>query len=223
MKVSSGVDFVDVLLEGGYEDDVITTISGPPGAAKTNFCLLAMTSIKDKKILYVDTEGSFSFERFKQVCPNYEEVLNRTIFLTPTTYLEQKDAFEFLRNAVDEKFGLIIIDSIAALYRLEIGVSNDVQNVNRELGMHMAMLTEIARKKKIPVILTNQVYTDFGDREKTRSIGGDTMRYWSRAMLEINKQKGDLRKLTIIKHRSIKEGNFSIFRIIQTGLEEVKG
>jgi DNA repair protein RadB len=211
------------LLDGGYETDVITTIYGPPGAGKTNFCLLAMAALKDRKILYVDTEGSFSLARFKQVCPHYEEVMERTLFLTPTTYSEQKDAFEFMIKAVDEKFGLIIIDSIASLYRLELGASNDVQNVNRELGLHMAMLTEIARKKKIPVLLTNQVYIDFDDREKTRAIGGDVAKYWSRAMLEIQKVRGDMRKIIIVKHRSIKEGNFVTYRIVQTGIEEIKG
>jgi DNA repair protein RadB len=149
--------------------------------------------------------------------------MERTLFLTPTTYSEQKDAFEFMIKAVDEKFGLIIIDSIASLYRLELGASNDVQNVNRELGLHMAMLTEIARKKKIPVLLTNQVYIDFDDREKTRAIGGDVAKYWSRAMLEIQKVRGDMRKIIIVKHRSIKEGNFVTYRIVQTGIEEIKG
>ena len=223
MKISSGVYFVDALLDGGYEDDVITTIYGPPGAGKTNFCLLAMANLSEKKILYVDTEGSFSLARFRQICPNYEEVLNRTIFLTPTTYAEQKDAFEFLKKTVDDKFGLIIVDSIASLYRLELGVSNDIQNVNRELSLHMAVLTEIARKKKIPVILTNQVYSDFEDRDKIKTVGGDVTKYWSRVLLEIQKIRGDLRKITITKHRSIKEGNFCVFRIVQTGLEEVKG
>jgi len=224
MKVSTGADFVNSLLDGGFENDVITTIYGPPGAGKTNFCLLAMAaSDPSKKILYVDTEGSFSVARFKQVCPDYEKVLERTIFLTPTTYLEQKEAFEFIRKAVDDKFSLIIIDSIASLYRLELGVANDIQNVNRELGLHMALLTEIARKKKIPVIMTNQVYSDFEDKERTRAIGGDTMKYWSRAMLEVQKSRGDIRKLTIVKHRSIKEGNSIMFRIIHTGIEEVKG
>jgi len=223
MRVSSGVDFVDALIDGGYEDDVITTIYGPPSAGKTNFCLLAMANLKEKKILYIDTEGSFSLSRFKQICPEYEEVLSRTLFLTPTTYSEQKEAFEFMRKAVDEKFGLIIIDSIASLYRLELGVSNDVQNVNRELGLHMAMLTEIARKKHIPVLMTSQAYQDFEDREKIRAIGGDAVKYWSRAMLEIQKVRGDLRKIVIAKHRSIKEGNFVTFRIVQTGLEEVNG
>lgn len=223
MRISSGVDFVDSLLDGGFENDIITTIYGPPGAGKTNFCLLAMANLPEKKILYVDTEGSFSLARFKQVCKNYEEVLNRTIFLTPTTYSEQKDAFEYMRKVVDEKFGLIIVDSIATLYRLELGVSNDVQSVNRELSLHMALLTEIARKRKIPVIMTNQVYADLEERDKVKTVGGDVTKYWSRVLLEIQKMRGDLRKITIVKHRSIKEGNFSVFRIVQDGLEEVKG
>jgi len=223
MNISSGVEFVDRLLDGGFEDDVITTIYGPPGSGKTNFCLLAMANLKDKKIIYVDTEGSFSLARFKQVCPEYKEVLDRTVFLTPTTYAEQMEAFDFLRKNVDEKFGLIIVDSIASLYRLELGVSNDIQNVNRELGLHMATLTEIARKKKIPVIITNQVYSDFEDREKIKTVGGDVIRYWSRVLIELQKMRGDLRKIIITKHRSIKEGNFAVYRISQTGIEEVQG
>lgn len=223
MKLSSGVEFVDKLLDGGYENDVITTIYGPPGSGKTNLCLLAMASLKDKKIIYVDTEGSFSLSRFKQICPEFKEILDRTIFLTPTTYAEQKDAFEFLRQNVDEKFGLIIIDSIASLYRLELAINNDAINANRELGVHMAILTEIARKKHIPVIITNQVYSDFDDKIKIRTVGGDVVRYWSRALVELQKLRGDLRKILITKHRSIKEGNFAVFRIVHTGLEEVQG
>ena len=53
MKVSTGADFVNSLLDGGFENDVITTIYGPPGAGKTNFCLLAMAaSDPSKKILF---------------------------------------------------------------------------------------------------------------------------------------------------------------------------
>ena len=223
MRLSTGKEFTDTLLDGGYESDVITTIYGPPGVGKTNFCLLAMMRVKDKKVLYIDTENSFSVARFKQICPEFEAVLNRTIFLTPTTYQEQKEAFEFMRKSVTEDFGLIIVDSIATLYRLELGNSNDITNVNRELGLHMALLSEISRKKKIPVLLTNQVYADFEDREKVRTVGGDVIKYWSRALLEIQKIRGDLRKLTIIKHRSIKEGNSILFRIVQNGIEEVDG
>lgn len=222
MRIDSGAGFLNKLLEGGYENDVITTIYGPPGSGKTNFCLLAMKGIS-KKIMYVDTEGSFSLSRFMQICPDYEDILKRTIFLTPTTYAEQKESFEILRKTISEDFGLIIVDSIASLYRLEIAASNDITNVNRELGIHMALLTEIARKKKIPIIITNQVYSDFDDREKIKTVGGDIVRYWSRALIELQKLKGDLRKIIITKHRSIKEGKYTIFRIVHDGLDQVDG
>jgi hypothetical protein len=42
-------------------------------------------------------------------------------------------------------------------------------------------------------------------------------------MLEIQKVRGDMRKIIIVKHRSIKEGNFVTYRIVQTGIEEIKG
>lgn len=220
--MDTGSQVLDRFLEGGYEDDVITTIYGPPGSGKTNFCLIAMLKCK-KKILYVDTEGSFSLARFKQITDDYEQILNRTIFLNPTTYNEQRESFEFLRKNITEDFGLIIIDSIAALYRLELGMSNDVINVNRELSVHMAILTEIARKKKIPVIMTNQVYANLEDKDSIKTVGGDVIKYWSRTLIEIQKTRTDLRKLILIKHRSIKEGKTINFKIVKTGIEEIKG
>ena len=35
-KISSGIDFLDKLLEGGYDRDIVTTIYGPSGSGKTN-------------------------------------------------------------------------------------------------------------------------------------------------------------------------------------------
>ena len=217
MKVPLNINFIDKILGGGIETDAITTIYGPPGIGKTNFCILAMKAVDhNRKILFIDTEGSFSVERLKQVAPEYEELLSRTIFLTPTNYSEQREAFEYLKNNIDITFGLIIVDSIASLYRIEL-TYQDSQQVTRELNLQMAQLTEIARKKHIPVILTNQVYSDFEDREKTRTVGGDIVKYWSRTLLELQRIRPEIRRITLIKHRSIKEGDFANYRIVQTG------
>src|SRR6056297_559226 len=131
-KISTGSDILDWLLEGGYENEIITTIYGPPGSGKTNMSLLCMVNNYDKKIIYVDTEGSFSITRIKQLADNYEEILKKIIVLTPTNFDEQKKVFEKLKNLVTDKIGLIIIDSIAMLYRLEIGITKDVFKVNRD-------------------------------------------------------------------------------------------
>ena len=69
-KVPTGSDVLDSLLEGGYETDVITTIYGPAGSGKTVLCLLCSIYVakSGKKVVYVDSEGGFSLERFRQIC-----------------------------------------------------------------------------------------------------------------------------------------------------------
>ena len=49
----------------------------------------------------------------------------------------------------------------------------------------MAYLVEIARKKKIPVLITNQVYTDFDHRDEVKMVGGDLLRYGSKCLIEL--------------------------------------
>ena len=218
-KISTGSDILDWLLEGGYENEVITTIYGPPGSGKTNMCLLSMVNNYDKKIIYVDTEGSFSITRIKQLADNYEEILKKIIVLTPTNFQEQKKVFEKLKNIVTDKIGLIIIDSIAMLYRLEIGITKEVYKVNRDLGVQLVNLIQIARKFKIPVIITNQVYADFEDKNKINMVGGDILRYASKCLIEL--QRTDTGKKAILrKHRSLPEGKEVNFTITDTGIHE---
>lgn len=222
-KVSSGTAVIDKLLEGGYEKGTITTIYGPASTGKTNLCLLCIAnSVKDKKIIYIDTEGSFSVSRFKQICKNYEEVLERIIFLNPTTYEEQREIFELLKEIVDDKVGLIVFDGVAMLYRLELGKNQDVANINRELGQQLSFLVEVARKKQIPVLITNQVYADFEDKSAIKMVGGDLLKYQSKCLIELQKLKNGRRKAIIRKHRSLPEDKEVIFIITTEGIEEVK-
>jgi DNA repair protein RadB len=217
-KISTGSDILDELLSGGYESGVITTIYGPPGSGKTNLCLLCMTKHADKKIVYIDTEGSFSVDRIKQLSPDYEEVLKNIIVLKPTNFDEQKKVFEKLKSIITDRIGLIIIDSIAMLYRLEIGVNKDVFKVNRDLGVQLVDMVHIARKFKIPIIITNQVYSDFEDKTKVNIVGGDILKYASKCLIEL--QKTDRGKKAIIrKHRSIAEGKELEFKIVNEGIE----
>jgi len=223
-KISTGTEAIDWLLEGGYERDAITTIYGPAGSGKTNLCLLCIAnSVKGKKVVYIDSEGSFSISRFKQICPDYKEVVKKILFLNPTNFAEQKKAFSKLKDIVGENTGLIVFDSVAMIYRLEMGKAKDVYNINRELGIQIGQLTEIARKKNIPVIITNQVYSDFEKRDKVKMVGGDLLKYQSKCLIELEKLENGIRKATIIKHRSLPEGKNVFFRITDKGIEEVEG
>lgn len=219
-KISTGAGFLDNFMAGGYDIDVVTTIYGPSGVGKTNFCLLAAVNITEsgKKVIFVDTEGGIAVERIKQISKNYKEVLEKIIFFNPVNFIEQKDAFEKIKEAANEHVGLIIVDSISMLYRLELGKSEEVYEVNSSLGKQIAYLVEIARRKHIPVIITNQVYADFDNRDEVKMVGGDLLKYGSKCILEL-KRTESFREIILRKHRYLPEGRKISFKIVQTGIE----
>ena len=223
-KIPTGSRILDNLLERGYEKDIITTIYGPAGSGKTNLCLLcAMNTAREgKKVIYIDTENNFSIERFKQICgsinQNYAKLLNNIVFLRPASFEEQKKTFEKLKDILNDKIGLIIFDSVAMLYRLEIGKNEEVYEVNKALGMQLAYLKEIASKKHIPVLITNQVYSDFEEKDKINMVGGDLLRYASKCLLELQITPSGNRRAIIKKHRSIKENSEITFKIVGGGI-----
>ena len=221
-KISTGADFLDKLLEGGYDNDIITTIFGPSGAGKTNLCLLAAVKVAEsgKKVIFIDTEGGIAVERIRQLSENYQQVLEKIIFFNPVNFSEQNELFENLKGMINENIGMIVVDSIAMLYRLELGRKEEVYEVNTALGRQIAYLVEIARKNNIPVLITNQVYADFDNRDEVKMVGGDLLKYGSKCLLELKKLHNG-KGLILRKHRSLPEGKEVLFRIVQKGLEEV--
>ena len=222
-KIPTGSKILDSMLEGGYDPDIITTIYGPGGSGKTVICLLCAINIaRHKKVVYVDTEGSFSVERLKQITGSinidYKKILNNIVFLRPTSFEEQKKSFEKLKDIITDKIGLVIVDTIAMLYRLELGKNEDIYEVNRDLGKQIAYLSEITRKKHIPVLVTNQVYADFEDKDKVNIVGGDLLKYGSKCLIELQITPSGNRRAILRKHRSLKEEREITFKIVEGGI-----
>ena len=162
-RLLSGNSDLDDFLGGGYEKDVITTYYGPAGSGKTNLCMLAAVEVaqRGKKVVFIDTEGGFSVDRFKQLTS--DEVIKNILLLKATSFDEQKEMFNRLLDEVNDKLGLIVVDSMVMLYRLEIsnarenGSDKNIIGVNRSMSRQLRILSEIARKKLIPIIITDQV------------------------------------------------------------------
>lgn len=237
-KISTGsFDFNDFLL-GGYESGIVTMIVGPAGSGKTNFSLLcACSCARNKKVIFVDTEGGFSVERVKQIVglENLEKILSNIFLLNPTNFQEQIESFEKLKEHLgNNDVGLIVVDSISMLYRLELGElinlkeEERVSEVNRDIAKQMRNLVEIARKKEIPILITNQVYSSFlsldeireGKEKETSIVGGDLFKYWSKCIIEL--KNNGRRKAVLLKHRHLPEKVFS-FEIRNEGIFEKKG
>lgn len=221
-KLPSGSPVIDEFLEGGFEKDVVNTIYGPAGAGKTTICMIsAITTATSKKVIYVDTEGSFSAERLRQLAgEEAPRILERIFVLKPTTFAQQVTAINQLKELVNAKVGLVIVDTIAMLYRAEMGINEDYQQVNKMLATQMAQLIRIARDKGVPVLVTNQVYADFENRNAVHLVGGDVVKYGSKCLIELQLLHGGKRRALMRKHRHLPEGREAIFEIRNEGLEK---
>lgn len=231
-KIMTGSRDINLWL-GGYEKGVITLFYGPAASGKSNFTMLACCHLSKNngKVLYIDTEGSFSLDRVKQISgENCENILKNIIIIKPTNFFEQKKAFLTLfKETKSKNISLIIVDSMTMLYRLELAEARkkgleEVRRVNNDLANQMKSLYEVAMKLNIPIIITSQVYSDFLSEEDWLSgkeagvnvVGGDILKYWSKCILEL-KNKSGRKKAIIRKHRSLPEKELN-FMIVNEGI-----
>lgn len=237
-KLSAGSYDVNKWLYGGYDKDIITTIYGPAGCGKTNFCMAVAASITRHggKAIFIDTEGGFSVERFKQICniEEWKKALENVLLLKPTSFSEQEESFVRLLKEIKSgnQISLIVVDGMTMLYRLEMAEARkdkDMEKldlINSKLAKQMRILAEIARKLNIPVIATNQIYYDFlteeelqaGKEKNANMVGGDIMKYWSKCIIELKNIRGK-RIAVLRKHRSLPEKEME-FELVNEGIRK---
>ncbi|HUR69591.1 MAG TPA: DNA repair and recombination protein RadB [Candidatus Thermoplasmatota archaeon] len=211
---------LDELLHGGVETGAITEFFGEAGSGKTNLCLqLARNAaLAGRKTIYIDTEG-VSLERLAQMCgEHYGKVRERILFFEPYSLNEQQAVIEkTVRLAAGTpEIGLVILDSAAIHYRIALGTGDDVGG-RRALAAQLHQLAGVARKRDIPVIITNQVFTNI-ETEELEPLGGQVIRHLAKAVVRVEKLGPARRKATILKHRSVHEGVSAEFRITMRGL-----
>ena len=174
-----------------------------------------------KKVVFIDTEG-FSAERFRQIAGDEaKRIAGDIIIYEPSSLDQQYSAILELEKIMNEKIGLIILDSAALFYRL--GLSTDDSNeenvaLRRELVNQIGLLHGIARKYAIAVVITNQVYKDVSTGELC-PIGGNALEHLSKTIILLEKTGPSKRKATLRKHRSKSEGIYCEFRLTDKGAE----
>ena len=215
---------LDDLLGGGFEKGTITQIFGPPSSGKSNVALsLAVNVAKNnRKVIYIDTEGGISIDRIKQISgSDFSNVANNIIVLEPTNFLEQTENIRsvdvWLRKH-HEEVDLIVLDSAVALYRVDDMKS---YKLSKELRKQVQLLSNIARKYDIAVILTNQIYASFDEEgnNEIKAVGGDIIEYISKVIIKLERgEEVNQRIATVKRHRSIPEGKYITFFITSNGI-----
>src|SRR5882672_771445 len=195
---------LDELLHGGVESGALTEFFGEAGTGKTNLCLqLARNmALAGKKTVYIDTEG-VSLERLAQMSGEHaQRVREQILFFEPYSLPEQQAVVEKTVRLVSgaPDVGLVILDSATLHYRIALGTGDDVGG-RRALGAQLHMLIGLARKRDIPVVITNQVFTNI-ETEETEPLGGQIVRHLSKAVVRLDKTAIGRRRATVLKHRA---------------------
>jgi DNA-repair protein XRCC3 len=180
MKLSMGDPVIDVLLGGGLMMNGIIEISGVSGAGKTQFCLQAMiqTVLPVKygglgaSALFLCTEDvpvtrwRQLIEAYSQRYPDTSDLLNSNLFhekvysIDKLTDIIQSRALPLIRT---KNVKLLVIDSIAALFRCELGTLDQSQERANVLHSIASMLKLLSDENKLPILVVNQVTDYFGD------------------------------------------------------------
>lgn len=215
-RIPVGCASFDNLLGGGIEAGSVTLLYGEGGSGKTNICLqMAYNLIKEGNlVVYVDTEG-LSPDRIQQIFKDDAMMKNLLVFQVHSFEEQIEKIAQAVKLAeVNDKVGLVIVDSMTVFYRLK----SDDSFVRGELTRQTEGLLRMARKTDIPILLTSQVYADIGSGT-VELLGGHAMRHNAKTIIRLDKKNNGRRAAVIQKHRSLPEGKFANYRIVETGIE----
>ncbi len=223
MKLTFGCNRLDQLLCGGIESGAVTELYGEGGTGKTNICLQLTKNcvLQGKKVIYIDSEG-VSLERFKQICgDDFNKINKEVLFFIPYSLNDQEtmvqEAVKIVEN--ESNIGLIILDSGTLYYRLSLGC-DDEQSQRQNLSRQVILLLALARKFDLPIVITNQVFQDI-ETNTVSPIGGHILFHNAKAIIKLEKVADNIRRATLIKHRSIPEGITTEFKITNKGIEDL--
>jgi len=149
------------MINGGFTRGELTLIYGEAATGKTTTAIQAAASSAKMrlKVIYVDSDRSFTQQRFRQIAGNQSKDISELISLFfPETFSEQRALIESLENYVTPSLGMVIVDSISSLYRAAFSDTASVFSLNRDLGGQLAYLGELASSHNIACIITSQVH-----------------------------------------------------------------
>lgn len=211
--ISTGSIFLDCVLgSGGFPDNRIIEIFGPPSAGKTSMALQFMSRyIKergyDKPPVFIDLERTTSLQLVESMGIDPDKV----IFCYPDT---AEEALEMAINLGNSgKVGFVVFDSIDAA-QAEADVKRDmaskgVGELARLLSKSMRILSKVGDNNDVCYIFINQIRMNigvmYGNPETTS--GGNALPFYASLRLRVSSkpsttQAGSLdMKVKVVKNK----------------------
>jgi RecA/RadA recombinase len=206
-KIPTGINYIDTHLDGGINPETITLIYGEPETGKSTLATQCAfnCAMQELKTLYVDCDNTFSPTRLAQIADeNFNNIADKILLIKPLNFKEQTAVMDRITDYVTHNFGLIVIDTINSLYGAKFAEAKNKTkafNVNRELNRQMAILAQITKIQKIPIIITSQVRSIFSDPSgSVKPAANRVLTFWVDNIISLKPTETKIIKATIEKN-----------------------
>ena len=198
-RLSMGCPILDQYLQGGILPQAVTEVAGTSAAGKTQLCLqlslivqlpLEYGGLKGRAV-HISTEGALPSGRLQQLCEavvhRYTELGLSKQLLMDNVLIQHCATVQTLMGLLqhglqilleqNHDVKLIIIDSIAALFRAEYTASEVVTRA-QDLKSIASLLHQLINKYHVTIICTNQMTADLTHNRVKPALG----LVWSNAL-----------------------------------------
>jgi DNA repair protein RadB len=216
------------MLEGGLAPGDVTLVYGEAETGKTSLAIQCAvnTARTGYKVIFVDSDNTFSPVRLSQIAyKDIDKVAPSITLVKPTSFLEQASAIDRLDEYLTRNVGLVVVDTVTSLYRLELGDPKKTFTLNRELGRQVASLAQTAKTRKVAVLVNSQVRNVFLEGVVTMEpVATRVLKFWADVVLNL-KHTAQSRTMRAVleKHPRRKSPTNCYFVIDETGIRDFKG
>lgn len=236
-KITTSSQALDGLLGGGIETRTMTEFFGEFGSGKTQICHQISVNVQlppekgglSGKAVYIDTEGTFRWERI--------EAMAKATGLDPDTAMDNiyymrainsdhqiaigDDLQEFIAKNPSVK--VVIVDSVTSHFRAEYTGRENLAARQQKLNKHLHQLTRLAEIYDLAVIITNQVMArpDMFYGDPTVAVGGHTLYHVPGIRVQLKKSRGNKRIARIVDAPHLPEGEV-VFAITEEGIRDAE-
>jgi len=199
--ISTLVEDLDKLFEGGVGDSDFVEINGPSSSGKTQMVHQLMASVVTRsstdRVVFLDTSGGFRPKRIVDICTG-----NLVNFLGDTKPLldriqyasvhrsDQLNAYvEMIAKSKDNALPrLIVVDSIIKLSRC---VDSDQRQEQRIILKSIMSTLQQLSKRGVSVVVTNEVTADFSapSSKGFKPAGGKQITRFLTARFQLNTKR----------------------------------
>lgn len=191
-RLKSGCGLLDEATEGGLKAGEIVHIYGPSGAGKTTLAMQYTfnTALRKFRIVYISVDTAFSLNRFKQIASSdFDLVAPRVHIASPRGFLQQGEFLETFDTIIPLNTQLLVVDTVASLYRKELGDFDKNIVLSRMLNRQLGLIASISSRHNLTVILINQVRGDVENPDGFCPMANSIISFWCTTTIRIKKSE----------------------------------